>query len=227
MDFVSLLGTHLLVCQLSIHLLVWGDMNHSLGLIARDMSYYGISYGNFIPCWCGATSPLSSIFAPWCQYSCLGGWSSHGLQRPSYWVLLTGRTGGLTCSGPDNKDSLIGGGNGVGNLALYLRGRSSSSLWPRNEVTPVTAAYKVEYMELPAWVTLVATVLTAVERASRKLISWSCLSMDVYFMMGVWSFKSSRPISSKQESLLLEDILENLQKHNQVLMLNVLSLPNV
>ena len=167
-----------------------------------------------IPCWCGATSPLSSIFAPWCQYSCLGGWSSHGLQRPSYWVLLTGRTGGLTCSGPDNKDSLNGGGTGGGNLALYLRGRSSSSLWPRNEVTPVTAACTVEYMELPAWVTLVATVLTAVERASRKLISWSCLSMDVYIMMGVWSFKSSRPISSTQESLLLEAILENLQSPN-------------
>ena len=51
--------------------------------------------------------------------------------------------------------------------------------------------------------------------------------MDVYFMMGVWSFKSSRPISSTQESLLLEDILEILQKHSQVLVLNVLSLPNV
>ena len=49
MDFVTLLGTHLLVCQLSFHLLVWGDMNHSLGLIARDMSYYGISYGNLFP----------------------------------------------------------------------------------------------------------------------------------------------------------------------------------
>ena len=24
-------------------------MNHSLGLIARDMSYYGISYGNLFP----------------------------------------------------------------------------------------------------------------------------------------------------------------------------------
>ena len=61
-------------------------------------------------------------------------------------------------------------------------------------------------------VTLVATVLTAVDRAPRKLLSRSCLSMDVYFMMGVWSFKSSRPISSKQESLLLEAILEKLEK---------------
>ena len=49
MDFVTLLGTHLLVCQLSIHFLVWGDMNHSLGLIARDVGSYGISYGNLFP----------------------------------------------------------------------------------------------------------------------------------------------------------------------------------
>ena len=38
--------------------------------------------------------------------------------------------------------------------------------------------------------------------------------MDVYIMMGVWSYKSSRPISSTQESLLLEAILENLQSPN-------------
>ena len=72
MCFVTLLGTHLLVCQLSIHLLIWGDMNHSLGLIARDMSYYGISYGNLFPvdvgqqALCPPYSPLdASIPAQW------------------------------------------------------------------------------------------------------------------------------------------------------------------
>ena len=173
MDFVTLLGTHLLVYQLSIHLLVWGDMNHSLGLIARDMRRYGISYGNLFPVDVGQQ-------ALWPPYSPLDA-------SIPVWVT---------------------------DPAMVSSGLHIESLWPRNEVTPVTAACTVEYKELPAWVTLVATVLTAVERASRKLISWSCLSMDVYIMMGVWSFKSSRPISSTQESLLLEAILENLLSPN-------------
>ena len=70
-------------------------MNHSLGLIARDMSYYGISYGNLFPvdvgqqALCPPYSPLDASIPVWVADPAM---VSSGLHTESCWLEEQGAT---------------------------------------------------------------------------------------------------------------------------------------
>ena len=86
----------------------------------------------------------------------------HGLQCPVGW---TNRRPNLFMPIQQGLTDL--GGTGQGHLALYLRGRASSALWLRKEVT---AACTVEYKSLRVSLTVVATVLTACDKAPQTCL---------------------------------------------------------